>query len=132
MADPSVSVSMGIVATGMFLPERVMSAAEIADASGMPEWVVREKLGIEQKHVADPEIHPNEMALRAAESCLASADLDPAEIDVVLCTTEEWKEYALWTAGIDLATRSAPSTPGGWTSTCVARRRSRRSSWRAR
>lgn len=22
---------------------------------------------------------------------------------MLLCTTEEWKEYALWTAGIDLA-----------------------------
>ncbi|MDH3743500.1 MAG: 3-oxoacyl-ACP synthase [Acidobacteriota bacterium] len=95
--------TMGIVATGMYLPETVMTAADIAQASGMEEWVIREKLGIERKHVTDPNVHPNEMAARAAKQCLDSAGMDAKEIDVLLCTTEEWKEYALWTAGIDLA-----------------------------
>ena len=94
---------MGIVATGMYLPDAVMTSAEIAAASGLEEWVVRDKLGIIRKHVTDPSIHPNEMAVLAARDCLAKADVDPGEIDVVLCTTEEWKEYALWTAGIDVA-----------------------------
>jgi 3-oxoacyl-[acyl-carrier-protein] synthase-3 len=94
---------MGIVATGMYLPDTVMTAEEIADASGLPLWVVREKLGINQKHVTDPAVHPNMMAARAARQCLDNAGIDPKEIDVVLCTTEEWKEYNLWTAGIDLA-----------------------------
>lgn len=95
--------AMGIVAAGSFLPDTVMTSAEIAEASGLPEWVVRDKLGIRRKHVSDPQIHPNEMAARAARDCLGKAGVDPREIDVVLCTTEEWKEYALWTAGIDLA-----------------------------
>lgn len=95
--------AMGIVAAGMYLPETVMTAADIAEASGMEEWVVRDKLGIQRKHVTDPQVHPNEMAARAAKQCLAKAGMDPKEIDVLLCTTEEWKEYALWTAGIDLA-----------------------------
>ncbi|MCP4204154.1 MAG: 3-oxoacyl-ACP synthase [bacterium] len=95
--------TMGIVGAGMYLPNRVMSAADIAEASGLEEWVVREKLGIEQKHVTDPNVHPNEMAARAARQCLDKTGMDPKEIDVLLCTTEEWKEYALWTAGIDLA-----------------------------
>ena len=94
---------MGIVSTGHYLPDTVMSAAEIAEASGLPEWVVREKLGIEQKHVTDPSIHPNEMGVKAANEAIAKAGIDPMDIDVVLCTTEEWKEYNLWTAGIDLA-----------------------------
>jgi 3-oxoacyl-[acyl-carrier-protein] synthase III len=94
---------MGIVAAGMYLSETVMTAAEIAEASGLPEWVVRDKLGIEQKHVTTPGVHPNQMAAKAARDCLARADIDPREIDVILCTTEEWKEYILWTAGIGLA-----------------------------
>ena len=98
-----MTVDMGIVATGMYLPEGVMTAEEIAEASGLPEWVVREKLGITQKRIPDPGVHPNEMAAKAASQCLEQAGIDPKEIDVLLCTTEEWKEYALWTAGIDLA-----------------------------
>ena len=99
----SDSFTMGIVATGMYLPDTVMTAEEISEASGMPLWVVKEKLGIIQKHVPTPGVHPNMMAAKAANQAIEKAGIDPKEIDVLLCTTEEWKEYALWTAGIDLA-----------------------------
>ncbi len=94
---------IGIVGIGTYLPETVMTSAEIAIETGLPEWVIRDKMGIERKHVGDPNVHPNEMALYAAQACLAESGVDPAEIDVVLCTTEEWREYLLWTSGIDLA-----------------------------
>lgn len=87
----------------MYLPEPVLTAADIAEQSGLPEWVVRDKLGIEQKHMAGPDDHPNEMAVKAAQDCLSKTDISPEEIDVVLCTTEEWREYLLWTTGIHLA-----------------------------
>jgi 3-oxoacyl-[acyl-carrier-protein] synthase-3 len=94
---------VGIVSVGMYLPEPVLTAAGIAAESGLPEWVVRDKLGIEQKHMAGPDDHPNEMAIKAALDCLSRTDIDPREIDVVLCTTEEWREYLLWTSAIHLA-----------------------------
>lgn len=95
--------TVGIVSAGMYLPEPVLTATDIAAESGLPEWVVRDKLGIEQKHMAGPDDHPNEMAIKAALDCLAKTDIPPEEIDVVLCTTEEWREYFLWTSGIHLA-----------------------------
>ncbi len=94
---------MGIVSTGTWFPETFVTAAEIAEQSGLPEWVVREKLGIERKFVADPEVHPNEMAVKAARKAVERAGLNPMDIDVVLCTTEEWREYLLWTTAIDIA-----------------------------
>lgn len=100
-----MAFSMGIVSAGMYIPSQFMEPEEIAERSGMPLWVVREKLGIERKAVAGPDDQPNQMAVWAAQDALAKADLDPEEIDVVLCTTEEHKEYLLWTAGIDLAYR---------------------------
>ncbi len=109
----SAGVTMGIVAAGSFLPDTVMTAADVAAASGLPESVVREKLGIRCKHVPDPALQPNEMAARAARRCLQKAAIDPADIDVVLCTTEEWKEYSLWTAGIDLAHQIGASNAWG-------------------
>ncbi|RMF68236.1 MAG: 3-oxoacyl-ACP synthase [Calditrichaeota bacterium] len=95
--------TVGIVGAGLYLPKEYLTAEQIAQASGLPEWVVREKLGINRKYVAGSEDQPNEMAIRAARDCLARTEVTPEEIDVVLCTTEEWKEYALWTAGIHLA-----------------------------
>jgi 3-oxoacyl-[acyl-carrier-protein] synthase-3 len=87
----------------MYLPERVLTAAEIAAQSGLPEWVVRDKLGIVEKRMAGHADHPNQMAVWAAQNCLSRCEIPADEIDVVLCTTEEWKEYLQWTAGIDLA-----------------------------
>ncbi len=95
--------TMGIVSTGTFFPDTYVTAAEIAEQSGMPEWVVKEKLGIERKFIADPKIHPNQMAAHAARKALNKAAIDPLDIDVVLCTTEEWREYLLWTTAVDLA-----------------------------
>ncbi len=106
-------IDMGIVSMGHFLPDTVLSSSDVSAASGLDEWVVTEKLGISRKHVADPDLHPNDMAVLAAERCLAGGDIDPLDIDVVLCTTEEWKEYSLWTAGIDLAERMGAKNAWG-------------------
>jgi 3-oxoacyl-[acyl-carrier-protein] synthase-3 len=94
---------VGIVAAGSYVPGTVMSAAEIAERTGIPEEIIVTKFGIRQKPVPGPDDHTNAMALRAARDALARAEIAPEEIDVVLCTTEEWKEYPLWTAGIQLA-----------------------------
>jgi len=94
---------MGIVSTGTYFPDTYVTAKEIAEQSGLPEWVVKEKLGIERKFVADPNVHPNEMAVHAARKAIEKAGIDPLEIDVVLGTTEEWREYLLWTTAIDTA-----------------------------
>jgi 3-oxoacyl-[acyl-carrier-protein] synthase-3 len=99
----SSGVSMGIVGAGHYLPPDVMTAEEIAEASGLPLWVVTDKLGIHRKHYAVDDTHPNEMAVHAARACLEQTGVDPLDVDVLICTTEEWKEYCLWTAGIDLA-----------------------------
>ena len=80
-------IEMGIGSTGTWFPETYVTAAEIAEQSGLPEWVVREKLGIERKFVADPSVHPNEMAVNAARKAIERAGIDPLDIDVVLSTT---------------------------------------------
>lgn len=95
--------TVGIVAVGAYTPEPVMTAADIAAASGIEEWVIRDKFGITCKHIPGPQDHTNQMAIWAAQDCLARSEIKPDEIDLVLCTTEEWKEYLLWTAGIKLA-----------------------------
>lgn len=97
------STSVGIVSVGIYIPEPAVTSAVIAEQSGIDEWVIREKFGIHQKHVPGPDDHTNQMAVWAALDALSQTDIPPEEIDLVLCTTEEWKEYLLWTAGIKLA-----------------------------
>ena len=95
--------TVGIVSTGTYSPEGYLTSKEIAEATGYPEWVVRDKLGIHKKHIGGPDDHPNEMGIKAALDCIDSSGVDPKEIDVVLNTTEEWREYLLWTSGIHMA-----------------------------
>ena len=68
--------SIGIVSVGTYSPE-VYGFGRIAAATGYPEWVVRDKLGIQKKYVGGPDDHPNEMGIKAALDCLAQTDIDP-------------------------------------------------------
>ena len=94
---------IGITGIGIYLPEGRFTAPEIAEASGLPEWVVREKLGITSKPVPGADDQPTQMGVRASRQALDQAGITPAEVDVVISITEEYKEYPVWTAGIKLA-----------------------------
>jgi 3-oxoacyl-[acyl-carrier-protein] synthase III len=95
-------VQIGIVSTGIYLPETYITGAEIAKAAGIPEMVVEEKMGIKKKPVPGPEDHTCEMGIKAARTAIKKAGIDPLEIDLVIYIGEEYKEYPLWTAGIKL------------------------------
>ncbi|HUP91603.1 MAG TPA: 3-oxoacyl-ACP synthase [Solimonas sp.] len=88
---------------GIYLPAQHHTAAHIARESGVPEAVVRDKMGIVRKTVPGPDDHSNVMGVRAARDALREAGVDPMEIDTLICITEEHKEYPVWTAGIKAA-----------------------------
>lgn len=92
-----------IAGLGLYLPQQRHRAADIAAASGLPEDVVRNKLGLHGKTVAGPEDHTNAMGVRAAREALADAGVAAADLDVVISITEEYKEFPVWTAGIKTA-----------------------------
>jgi len=88
---------------GTYLPQHRQSAAEIAAASGVPVAVVRDKMGIVQKTLPGPDDHTNAMGVHAARQALEQAGLRATDVDVLICITEEHKEYPVWTAGIKAA-----------------------------
>lgn len=95
--------NVGITGLGTYVPAGRLSAADLASATGLPEWVVRDKLGIVERVLPGPEDHPAAMGVRAAAAALADAGVAPEQVDVVISITEEYKEYPVWTAGIKLA-----------------------------
>ncbi len=100
-------VNVGIVGTGVYLPKKIMTAAEIAAATGgiWSEDAVRSKLGINQKYIAGPDEGTQEMGALAALKCLENTGVDPKEIDLILCMGEEWKEYPLTTSALYIQDR---------------------------
>ena len=100
-------VNVGIVGTGIYLPRKIMTAAEIAAATGgtWSEDAVRSKLGINQKYIAGPDEGTQEMGALAALKCLEKTGVDPKEIDLILCMGEEWKEYPITTSALYIQDR---------------------------
>lgn len=92
-----------VTGIGVYLPERRMTAADIAAASGLPEWVVIDKLGITAKVMPGPDDHTNVMGVYAASAALADAGVAATDVDVVISVNEEHKDYPVWTSGIKLA-----------------------------
>jgi 3-oxoacyl-[acyl-carrier-protein] synthase III len=95
-------LGIGIVSTGIYLPDEYMTGKQIAEKAGIPTHIVEEKMGIKKKHVPGPNDHTCEMGILAAKQAIERAGIDPLEIDVVIYIGEEHKEYPLWTAGIKL------------------------------
>lgn len=83
---------------GVYLPVPRMTSGEIAAASELPEWVVRDKLGIHQKPVPGPDDHPAHMGGWAAQKALGEAGIDGKDVDVVISITDEHKEYPVWSS----------------------------------
>lgn len=98
---------IGILGYGFYLPDRHMSAADIAAATGgqWSEAAVRDKLGIVRKTIPGPEDGTQEMGARAALDAIKRSGIDPLEIDLILCMGEEWKEYPLTTSAIYIQER---------------------------
>ncbi len=93
---------VGIVGTGIYIPDSVITAKEISEATKgfWTEEAIIEKLGFTQKPIPGENDGTQEMGVRAALDCLKNTGVDPLEIDVVICMGEEWKEYPLTTSAI--------------------------------
>lgn len=95
--------SVGIMGWGTSFPEGRMNAAEIAELSGIPENVIRDKFGVEQKPVAAGDETTAFLGLEAARKAIAKAGIDAAEIDIVIWNGGQHKDYPCWLAGLKIA-----------------------------
>jgi 3-oxoacyl-[acyl-carrier-protein] synthase-3 len=96
---------VGLAGTAAYLPERVMTAAEVGAASAIPAHVIVDKFGLNSKHIAADDEHVSDMSVRAASTLLEEQDVDPGEIDVVLYYGSMWKDYSVWQAAPWIAHR---------------------------
>jgi len=97
-----VKENVGILSTGVYIPDKYMDSEEIAEKTGIPEDVIREKFGITKKPIPGEDDHTCEMGIKASNTAIEKADIDPEEIDLVIWAGAEHKEYPMWTASIKL------------------------------
>ncbi len=82
-----MSVRSRLAGIGGYLPERVVSNAELAERVDTSDSWIRERTGIEQRHLAGPHETAAFMGARAARAALDDAGVDASEVDCVLLAT---------------------------------------------
>ncbi len=76
-----------VVATGSYVPERVVTNADLEDQFGIdPGWVEQRTGILERRHVADGEA-TSHMGIEAARRAMRSARVSPEDIDLIVVGT---------------------------------------------
>jgi 3-oxoacyl-[acyl-carrier-protein] synthase-3 len=89
---------VGIVGFGTYFPAHIETAADLVERTGIPEEILREKMGIRQRHVAGAEDSVTAMASRAAHKALAMAGVPAEKINLVISHGSEYKDHLVWNA----------------------------------
>jgi 3-oxoacyl-[acyl-carrier-protein] synthase-3 len=76
-----------VLGCGSYLPERVLTNAELARSVDTPdEWIVQ-RTGIHERRIAAPGETTSHLATHAAQAALAAAKIEAASIDLVVLAT---------------------------------------------
>lgn len=76
--------SFAVAGSGVYLPERVVPAAELDVLTNQPPGSTAARFGVHQRRWADAAETSSFMAASAAQAALAQAGWDPATLDVIL------------------------------------------------
>lgn len=105
---------VGIVDYSVYLPEQTITAEELSELVNIPAQILREKMGINRKHVGGPEDHPAMMATKAAKELLKKINFDPKDIDMLIYSGETYCEYVCWTAAIKIQNEIGADNAFAW------------------
>ena len=97
MPDPQARV--GILSLATYIPRKYHDADYIASQCDTPADIIRTKLGWYQKNVPCPGDGTVAMGLKASRKALYYSGLEPKDIDLVIWSGEEVKEYRNWPVG---------------------------------
>jgi 3-oxoacyl-[acyl-carrier-protein] synthase-3 len=76
-----------IAGTGSYLPEKVVTNSELEKTMDTTDEWIRERTGIERRHIAADHETTVDLAEHAARRALEAAGLDPSEVDMIAVGT---------------------------------------------
>ena len=72
---------------GAYLPKRIMTNDDLSRLVDTSDTWIRERTGIEQRHIADDGELTSDLGIAASRQALVRAGIDPVDIDLVVCAT---------------------------------------------
>ena len=76
-----------ISAAARYLPDHVMTNADLERMVDTSDSWIRERTGISERRIAAEEESTTDMGARAAQRALAKAGLEPSDVDLIIVTT---------------------------------------------
>jgi 3-oxoacyl-[acyl-carrier-protein] synthase-3 len=73
--------------TGRYLPERVLTNADMEKIVDTTDAWIRARTGIEERHVATDDEKTSDLCVQAAKIAMADAGVDPQDIDLIVIGT---------------------------------------------
>lgn len=81
------SLSASIIGTGSYVPEKVLSNADLERlVETNDEWIVT-RTGIRERRIAAPEQTTSDLAAEAAKAAMLNAGVTPEELDMIIVAT---------------------------------------------
>ena len=78
---------VSIIATGSYLPERVMTNADLAKmVNTSDEWITT-RTGIKERHIAAADQATSDLSAEAARRALRQAAMAPGEVEMIIVAT---------------------------------------------
>jgi 3-oxoacyl-[acyl-carrier-protein] synthase-3 len=82
-----MSLRTVIAGTGSYLPEKIITNADLVKmVDTTDEWIVS-RTGIRERRMAAPEEATSDLATNAASAALEMAEVDPADLDLIIVAT---------------------------------------------
>ena len=106
--------NIGIVDFELYLPEEKITAEALSPLVNIPAHILRDKMGINEKHVGGPEDHAAMMATKASKKLLEKTGTDPMALDMILFAGETYCEYVCWTAAIKIQNELGADRAYAW------------------
>jgi 3-oxoacyl-[acyl-carrier-protein] synthase-3 len=82
-----VVVNTAILGTGSYLPERILTSAELGRRLGVGEQWILDKTRVAERRVAAPEEATSDLATQAGERALTEAGLAATDVDLLIVAT---------------------------------------------
>ncbi|MFA6075237.1 MAG: beta-ketoacyl-ACP synthase III [Negativicutes bacterium] len=79
--------SAGIIGLGMYVPEKVVTNADIEKIVDTSDAWITEVTGIKQRHVVEADVTTSDLAVRAAEAALKDANVAVEDINLIIVAT---------------------------------------------
>ena len=76
-----------IVGTGRYLPERIMTNADLEKIVDTTDEWIRTRTGVERRHIVAPDQTTSDMCVEAAKKAMDAAGVKPQDIDLVITGT---------------------------------------------